>query len=594
MQRQRLASLFGALIILGGLSTAAQAQPPEDHPFALVNVISLFDIFNVADGVVQSGFDTDNPPPNWNDYLANPRVGTNPGAIAVHGDRLWIGGFCNGRPYASGYTEEGWYESLGIAEVDGILTISGFGAPYVRYLDSFIVGPTVASTDLISGVDYDPFLKRVYITYDDTTDISVFGYPSGAPAQVGSFVAAYDADPNSATYGQELWSLEDPISPPTGMFDPGDDRFHGGVRVDPFDGLSLVIPQVPGATPAPGEFIRVDTLNPVIDPNNAAQFFKAKDVDIQLNVCPSTWYRAIALDPITGDMYLRNSNAIARVYRDPASIGGAFAPIPRFIQEPAAGGNGIVDTTPVNDDAYVGGLSLGAAVAPGENIIEPGGNGIIDTIPAAGDELSPDEIVADRPVGNALNGVGDDCDDDPNGFPNGPFGQGQGLAMVSSDNIPELDVDLVIGNNRVTFGAGQLKDVRVYTVDGELVGQLELPCSPPADDGDPNTVEGLGIYSFDYDAESGTLVVAEMEQRKAYVFKANIDGSFLAYRRYDWDRDGRTDLTDVAALQEVFTGSENANGLELAEQRMNTDSDCDIDYADFEVFAAYLDAFGGP
>jgi len=590
----RLHLLAVGVLVLGGLTggPARAEDPPADHPFALVNVIDLYDLHTVDPSIILTGFDTNNPPSNWATYLASPRIGSNPGAIAVHGNRLWVAGYCNGRTYANGYLFEGWYESLGIAEVGNILTISGYGAPYVRYPDSFLVGPTVCSTDSFTGIHYDPFLQRLYATYDDTQDISFFSYPSGAPPQVGSFVAAYDADPASPTYAGELWYIEDPIFPPSGPFAPGLDRFYGGIAADPFTGRWLMIPR----TGLDGPFLQVDAFNPSIDPDDAGQFFNVTDEHIRAEVCPSTWYRAVAFHPLTGDMYLRNSNAVARIFRRPGALDGPFQTTARFIREPAAGGNGLVDTVPMGDDVYLNGLTLGAVVEAGQNIIAVGPDGVLTTVPTADDEFSPLEIEADRPVGNIANNVGDNCDDgDPaTGLPNGPFAQGQNIAVVSAHNLAGYEQDLLVANSRPRFGSGLPKDVRVYTVDGGLVSQLELPCSPPADDGNPNTTEGIAYYDIDYDAESGTLVVVEFEQRKVYVFKANTTGSNLRYTRYDWDRNGRTDLADFAALQRCYTGAENTLGLSLACQRMNTDSDCDIDYDDFVVFTSYWTYFGGP
>ncbi|MBN2445982.1 MAG: hypothetical protein JXO22_04620 [Phycisphaerae bacterium] len=584
-----------AVVAFLGLCPLAtvSAQPPEDHPFALVNIVDLYDLFALDPNVVDTGFSTSSPPPNWNLYLASPRIGSQPASVAVDGSRMWIGGFWNGPTYSGGALEAGWYASLGVAEARDILTISGYGAPYIRYADPnhVIAGPMVGSTDSYTGLDYDPFLSRLYATYDDTLDISFFGYPSGAPTQLGSMITAYDADPNSPGYAGSLWTFEDPLFPSTGPFDPGDDRYRGGIVADPFDGLSIVVPR-PGVD---GPFMRIDALNPVIDPNDPFLFFNAKDQDIQANECPSSWFRSAVVDPITGDLVMRNSNAVTRVARDPRSIGGPFETISRFIQEPGAGGNGTVDTTPTGDDVYVDGLGFGDPVDAGDNIIAAGLNGLIDTVPAGDDELSGSEIVASRLVGNYANGIGDDCNDDPNdGFPNGPFAQGQGIAYVSSANIPGLDVDLVIANNRESFGSGWPKDVRIYTADGEYFGQLELPCSPPADDGDPQTTEGIAIYDIDYDEATGTLVVLQFEEHRAYVFKANIENSDLAYSRYDWDRNSRTDLRDFLQFQRCFTGFENTDGLSLSCQRMNTDSDCDIDVDDYLVFEAYFDAAGGP
>lgn len=584
MTRVRLVLMLSGLLLAANLGAPVHAAAPDDHPFALVNVVDLYDLFALDPNMVDTGFDVQNPPPNWAQYLAEPRVGTNPASVAVNGDRMWISGFWNGYTWQDGASEAGWYASLGIAEVSGIAHISGYGAEYKRYADSFLVGPTVTITESFTGLDYDPVLGRLYATKDDPSDVSYFGYPSGAPAQVGSVIAAYDADPNSVNWGARLWAFEDPFHPGTGPFSPSEDRLRGGIAVNPLNPQDVIVerPKIDGL------FLHLDTLSPTIDqdPNNP-QYFNVKDLDIQTTVCPSSWYRQIAFQTVTGDMYLRNSNAVARVFADPLAI--TFQTIPRTIQEPRSGGNGTADTTAIGDDVQL--IPVGNSVEPGGNIIGAGPNGVVDTAPGSDDEYSTEEIVADRPVGNVANDIGDNCNDDPTGFPNGPEAQGQGIAVIPSSNIPGLDVDLIVANNRPRSGSGLPKDVRVYTVDGEFVADLELPCSPPADEANH---KGIAYYGIDYDPESGTLVVLEFEQRKAYVFKADITGSSLSHTRYDWDRDGQTDLTDFAAFQSNYTGAEYYDGLSLSAQRLNTDSDCDIDYDDYLVFEEYWDTVGGP
>jgi hypothetical protein len=153
---------------------------------------------------------------------------------------------------------------------------------------------------------------------------------------------------------------------------------------------------------------------------------------------------------------------------------------------------------------------------------------------------------------------------------------------------------LLIANSRIAAEALQLKDIRLVDRDGLFVAELELPCTPePIVDPNTGFEKGLAFYDFDYDPTTGTLVVLEMEQRKVYVFRANLAGSNIVSTRYDWNRDSNTDLIDFAAFQERYTGAD-AGPLNLAEQRMNTDSDCDLDFVDYENLVAFWDQFGGP
>ena len=178
-----------------------------------------------------------------------------------------------------------------------------------------------------------------------------------------------------------------------------------------------------------------------------------------------------------------------------------------------------------------------------------------------------------------------------NGFPNGPFAQGQGIAVVSATNLVDVVDDLVVASNRPSFGSGHLTDIRLFNLAGEMIGALNIPCSPP-----PVSPEGLAYYDIDYDEVTGTLVVASMEQRLAYVFKAQMmEGP--AYPPFDYTRNNELDLHDFAGFQTCFTGGElppDTPRLSLTCMRMNSDSDWDVDIEDYWAFEAEWDGFGGP
>jgi hypothetical protein len=591
------------LAAAAGLLTVS-AQAYDDHPFALVNVIDLFDAH--SDRV---GFDTtfnpnDGPPDNWGDpndpnsYRNNPRVGTNPGVIAVGGNRLWIAGYNNNGSRFDGDTvarRNRWYASLGIVEVRNIITTSGFDAPFEFYLDSFIYGPTVGGFEMNSGIDYDVATGMVYVAYDDNEDKTESSFPTGADPQVGAYLAGYDADPNSASYQQEMFYLEDPVTPFSPPFGPFGDRFYGGVAVDPFNPDYLIVPQ----NGAAGAFWYINVTDPgSFDENDPNHLVYVKDDDVRSSECGSTFYRSLNIDPVSGDMALRNANAVALVERD-----GAAAPYrakSRFIEEPE-GGDGFANTVADANDEQL--IALNQVVSDGDNIVGPGPDGVLTTLPAGDDIYSLTEIVQSRPIGTFSTGIGDNCNDDPNGFGFGPFAQGQGSTLISADNIVVPDPngefqpygsDLLIANSRIAAEALQLKDIRLVDRDGLFVAELELPCTPePIVDPNTGFEKGLAFYDFDYDPTTGTLVVLEMEQRKVYVFRANLAGSNIVSTRYDWNRDSNTDLIDFAAFQERYTGAD-AGPLNLAEQRMNTDSDCDLDFVDYENLVAFWDQFGGP
>lgn len=572
------------LIVLVGLCAPAGAQnPPTDHPFALVNVIDLFNFFNITVDPNVPFNGEQGPPPNWNQYKADPRLGTNPSAVTVDGNRLWIGGFYNGPNWENGGQSArlAWYAAVGVGEVTNILTTSGFDGSTIKYIPTINVGPTIYNTESITGMDYDPILKRVYIAYDDPYDFycdPIFCFlPPGTTSQEPSYIAAIDADPNSPTYKQFIWKLDDPFYPPANPgIDPGD-RFYGGVAVDPLDPTRLWVSMIgdPRNSTSTWGFRGINVLNPT----QPALRLNIKNTDPATTACYATFYRQIGFDAVSGDMFVRNANAVEWIERDPRGTIAPFKPYALFIIEPESGGNGICNTTAQGDDVQL--VALGAPATPGQNLIGAGPNGIIDTTPGGDDRPSRLGLVNARPIGNKSwpNGPGENCNDAPlTGFEFGPFGQGQGLAVVSATNVEGLSYDLVVGNNRKTFGGNQLKDIRVHTIDGVPVSQLELPCSPPA-----SLSSGLAIYDLDYDEASGTLVVVEMENRKAYVFKTQLTGG-PAWPRYDYTRNQRVDLADFAGFQVCFTGSENPAGLSLNCQRVNSDSDCDVDMVDWNRF----------
>ncbi|MDX2198166.1 MAG: hypothetical protein SF069_04245 [Phycisphaerae bacterium] len=639
-------------ISAGALVGAANAgAPPTDHPFALVNVIDLFEAFDAPVIIDPANpnfeqFDPNaGPPGNYATYRANPRIGTNPSAVTVGDGKLWIGGFYNGSNFGGSTqaSQASWYASLGVAEIDNIYTTSGFGGSLTVYNGSIHFGPTITNTDSITGMDYDPVSQIVYVAMDQVQD--EFFPPTGADAEKRSYVGAIDADPISPTYGQFLWQRQDPINPPQSIFNIGD-RFFGGVAVDPLNPRWVFVPQNGGGNTLNAGFRIFDTLNPSATPKS----FNLKDVG---SVCGSSFYRQIAFNAITGDMFLRNANAAEWIPRDSLNPSAPFECVARFIVQPpggngtanttaagddvqliavgqpagpdaqiigggpneqidtvpqgddrlssiasvrdrATGGNGLANTTAIGDDIQR--IPVGQSAAGGLNIVDPGANGVIDSvigntsIVSQDDVLSPVRVLNRRPIGNVnLPNDDGDCDDAPSaGFGNGPFGQGQGIAIISASNLATLSEDLVLANNRRTFGANQVTDLRFFTLDGQQVARLELPCSPVAS---PTT--GIAIYDIDYDEESGTLVVVEFEQRKAYVFRAQL-ALGPAVPRYDFTRNGVLNVADFAGFQQSFTGGEFAGPLSLNAQRVNTDSDCDVDFADYLVFQTQWDLVGDP
>jgi hypothetical protein len=528
-------TVFRRFCAAGALAGGLGSLPAlADNPFTLVNVIDLFEFFDspVPLDVNDPGFPVwdpaTGPPPNYATYRAEPRIGTNPSAVTVHDGRMWVAGFANVNNYgtSTNASKLAWYNSLGAGEVQNIYTTSGFDGSVITYNQVVNFGPGVRSTDSYTGIDFDPVNQILYVAHDDVSD--QLSLPPGADPQQRSFIAAVDADPNSATYGQFLWKLSDPINPPASPFDSGD-RFYGGLAVDVLNPQYLYVAQNGGPFSPTFGFGVFDAAaiaaNPggyTFDPNNDRLNLKDNAAE-----CGASFYRQVAMDA-DGDLFTRNANAVEWIPR--SGVGSPFAAV-----------------------------SL--------------------------DPNDPLNILNERPIGNTdVPGDDGDCNDDTKGFGNGPFGQGQGVAIVRASDLEGVVEDLIVANNRRTFGANQPKDVRVVTKSGVDLGQLELPCSPVAG---PST--GLAIYDMDYDETTGTLVVVEMEQRKAYVFRAQLDGG-PAIPRYDFTRNGDTNIADFAALQDAFTGAEFPGPLTLNNQRLNSDSDCDIDLTDWDAFAAVLNA----
>lgn len=592
MWNHRLIGCLLTLAAVAGLVAPAAAQPVE-NPFALVNVIDLFNFFYL-DTDPNHPFDPNNPlqadpsfdpyfgqPANWARYQANARLGTQPCAVVVHGNRLWIGGFYNGVEYLSGGNDRlAWYASVGVGEVRNIYTTSGFDGSLIKFPAVTYTGPTISNSDLITGVDYDPVLKRLYFSFDDQKDEPAF-VPAGGGIHLGSYIGAVDVDPNSPGYGTYIWRARDPFTPAPGGV--GGDRFYGGVAVDPFDPTTLYIAQNGiGLNPATGGGFRRMNVN---DPNQVLAKVNVKDPN---SVCGNSFYRQVAFDAFTGDMFARNANAAEWIPRD-TRFGATFRPFSYMIEEPQSGGDGVASTPAAGDDIQL--VNVGAAVTPGQNIVGAGPNGVIDSTPGGDDRLAYAEVVSERPIGNKDIPEDDGtCNDDPvHGFPNGPFGQGQGIAVVSASNLTDLAEDIVIGNNRRTYGSNQPTDIGIFTLDGGYVGQLAIPCAPVAAPG-----SGVAIYDLDYDETTGTLAVVQFEQSRVFVYRAQTAGG-PRVSKFDYTRNGRTDLADFAGFQACFTGPVGPiQGATLLNcLRMNSDSDCDIDLLDwFEFFDAWEADFG--
>ncbi len=575
-----MTALTTGCLLLALLAPAATAQ--EDHPFTLVNVIDLYGLFS-SSVEFDMTFDPSSGvgPSNWDEYKANPRVGTNPSCVAVYGGRAWIGGFYGGPEYFGGDPNEqrlSYYASVGIAEVQNIYWASGYGdpSPFVRYnnpgnpsdFGTFDVGSGVTYSDYFSSVDYDPATKTLYAAFHDQTDIPGILLPPGT-VQQQTYIAALDVDPNSVGYGQFRtgWPIENPL---TGS---NSEESKAGIEVDPLDPFYL-------SYFAWG--------------SGRIKYFDVSDMgaapieiyiwDQEMLSCNSTAYRSHNYDPVTGDIFIRVGNAVQWVPRDTRTSMAPFEKFPRFIREnPEGTGDLTANTIAAGDDEQL--VEAGEPAAAGQNIIGVGDNGILDTMPMGDDLYNINTLVTSRPVGNNIGA----CNDDPTGLPFGTA-QGQGVAFINAYNLAGLEQDVLLINSRPYAGSGNLGDLRFFTLDGEEYATLELPCTPPAG---PEPL-GIAWYDMDYDPDTGTLVVLEFEQRKLYVFRAElVDGP--AYPHFDYTRNGETNLRDFAYFQRCFTGPEEQGGgpIGLACQRLNANTDCDIDYDDWLEMSLYWDTSAG-
>lgn len=565
---------LGPTIAVGAAFAFVGEAAADDHPFTLVNVVDLFELFSLNNP--DTTFDPNTQAPaNWNEYVAAARIGTNPCVVATDGQRAWIGGFYNGANFNRfgdvATNRAAWYAATGVAEVRDITSQSGFGGNWVRYPGTFQVGPGIRNTDWMSGLDYDPINKILYVAYDATQPpFSTIMPDPGLPWQFyETYIAAVDADEQSPTYGQNLWQRQNPV-PALPGFPANEVRSHAGVSIDPL-GNWIAYP-IQGL----GKIAFFDVTNP---------FGSTMDVfvtDIDALGCNSTAFRGHDFHPETGEWYSRVLNGIQYVARDTREQIAPFRPYSRFIREPDQGGNGVADTLAQGDDVQI--APFGAPVAPTENIIGVGPNGVLDTTPGGDDVRSTSAIVTERILGNPDG----NCPTDPDGFPAGNNPQGQGLAIIPSSNLEVATQDLLVANNRAVFGAGTATDIRFFDLNGGQVAVLPLPCSPI-----PGGSTGIGIYDFDYDPASGTLVVLEFERRLLFVYKTQLAGG-PNVPRFDFTRNGRTDLRDLLNFQLCFTGPENTSGLSLNCMRMNADSDCDVDFDDFLAMEQVWESVGGP
>jgi hypothetical protein len=572
-------AMVAVAALAGGTASA------DDQPFALVNVVDLFELFTINE--FDDEFDPISAAPsNWNSWILQPRLGTNPGVVTVDGNRAWIGGYYNGDNFnrfgAVDANRNAWYAALGVAEVFDIDTQSGFGGNYQRYLDTFRLGPGIRQTDSITGMDYDPVNKILYLAHDAILPPFPTIMPnSGLPWEFyETRIAAVDADPQSVTYGQRLWFRENPVPPLTGF--PADEvRAYAGISVDPLDPNWLTFPVAGRGTLA---------LFDASDPFATAPEINITDPTADGVGCGSTDFRGHALHPFTGEWIGRVLNGVNVIGRDVRQQTAPYQVYSRFIREPSDGGNGTADTEAQGDDEQI--VAVGTPVDATEDIIGVGPNGVLDTAPGGDDVVSVSAIVGERIVGNPDG----PCPDDPDGFPAGDSPQGQNIAIIPADNLVDLTADLIIVNNRPQAGAfpANANEITFHNLQGDLVDTLQLPCHPALDaGGGANPGLGIGIFDFDYDADSGTLVVLDFERRYLFVYKAQTVGGD-PHPPFDFTRDGDIDLVDFAGFQQCFTGPNPAGPLSLNCLRMNADSDCDVDIDDFDMFTMYFDSIGGP
>ena len=564
MNSSQCSKVIAGVVLAAGVAVAAA----QDHPFRLVNVVDLFELHSIDN--FDNEFDpVSQEPAGYADYLASPRIGTNPGVVTVSGDRAWIGGYNNNADFnAFTGTDEGnraaWYASVGVAEVNGIGFASGFGAEtFVRYPGTFQVGPGLRISDWVSGMDYDPNAMVLYVAFDANVPSFPFILPDPSLdwTTYETYLAAVDANPESPTYAQVLWLEENPL---TGT---DEDRIRAGVAVDPL---------APNWIGVPRQGLGQLDLFDVTD--LAAGIVSRQITDVAALQCNSTAFRGHDFHPETGEWFGRVLNGIQYVPRDTRTTVAPFATFPLFIVE-GEGGDGLANTTAAGDDDQL--IAVGAAAAPGENVIGVGDNGVLDTQPEGDDLFTSNALITERILGN--NPATAECALDPDGFPAGSNPQGQGIAIIPASNLADATEDLLLANNRPTFGSGMETEIKFFGTDGTPMADLPIPCAPLAGE---NT--GIAMYDMDYDAESGTLVVLEFERRLLFVYRAElVDGEPVP--KFDFTRNGALDLADFAGFQDCFTGAGNVDGLSLNCLRMNADSDCDVDIVDFAAFeAAFL------
>ncbi len=566
-----------ATMALAGLTALLFAAVPataEEHPFVLVNVVDLFEAIDI-DVTPDTGWSgsPETVPPNYGDFVAAPRIGTNVSAVATDGERAWIGGFHNYFNFDRDFgttenNEASWYIGVGVAEVRNIAVASGYQAgDIVMIPDVTQVGPGLRNTEWISGLDYDDTADILYVAFDDAVEDFDSELPTGAiPAgytQVDTYIAAVDV--SSSGFGTVLWQRTDP---PVAGGSATAGRLFGGVAVDP-----LAPHKIAYLTKGGGFINFLDANNPNNAPTSTLIY------DFGSNPCAKTNYRSFDFHPAWGGFFIRNGNALQWILRDTRFLLDPFQTLSRQIKD---GGDGIIDTPALDDDVAVG--AVNDPVAQGSVIITAGPDEELDSVPTPDDVFDAGNFVTQVPLGHLPAGA--ECGVDTNGFPKGDA-QGQGLAVIDETNLADLDETLILVNNRPLSGPGQLAELVFVNTSGERVAQLDLPCTPV-----PSVEDGVAFFSMDYHAASGTLVVVDFERNVMFVYKARLAGE-PAVPAYDFSRNGTLDLYDLARFQECFTGPETGATLSLNCQRLNTDSDCDVDLDDWTVIADYFEANGG-
>lgn len=494
------------LAATGGLSLPTFA---DNHPFHLLNVIQLDELFGYpAGGEIDATFDpAAGPPPNLAVYRAAPRIGTNPAVVATDGVRAWVGGYYNGANYFGGTTDQQratWYSSLGIAEVLNIETTSGFGNPYVRYLGAYHFGPGITNGDAFTGLAYDDGTQTLYATLDETQDYNPLVLPAGADPQESTYVAAIDANPGSATYGQFKagWPVREPVS---GVASPATlTRFHGGVNVDPLDPSRIFT-----LTQGSGRVYSYNDLVPGGPVNNVVVF-----------QCSSSSYRRFDLDPISGDMYIRTENNVQKVFRNLAS--------------------GITPFAVASTAALVGWTDAGAPPCNGDVDGMPRGNGQgqgIAFISAANLAGWTDDLV----IANSRAGTGSNRPYDVRFF-------------KASDGSPVAQLDLPCEPAASATTGTRIMDFDYHSPTGTLavlswetrklyIYKANLAVPPP---GEP-------VYrDFDYTRNGRTSLADFAGFQTCYTGSENTGGLSLNCQRMNSDLDCDIDFVDFQEFVSVY------------------------------------------